>query len=303
MNSLLRATATLLVTALFSVAADREILLISGPPSHPPGQHEQNAGVLVLQKWLNGIKGLHASVSLNGAWPEDSAIEKANTIFIFCDGAEGHLAFQSDPRVAAINKAAARGTGLMFYHYATEPPANKGHEQMLSWIGGFFELNYSVNPIFDGNFQSLPNHPVTRGVKPFHIRDEWYFNIRFPERVRGLTPILVTTPPPEVISQRDGPRLGNADVRSKAGQSQTVVWAFERQDGGRSVGWTGGHFHSNLGDENFRKLALNAILWTAKMDIPPNGVDASVKETDLTENLDPKPARGRGGFPPSPPKQ
>ena len=39
----------------------------------------------------------------------------------------------------------------------------------------------------------------------------------------------------------------------------------------RSFGFTGGHFHRNWADEDFRKLVVNAILWSAKMDVPEKG--------------------------------
>jgi hypothetical protein len=86
-----------------------------------------------------------------------------------------------------------------------------------------------------------------------------------------------------------------------------VAWAGERQDGGRSVGFTGGHYHANLGDENFRKIVLNALLWIAKAKVPPNGVQVTVTPAELTENLDPKQSsvrpQGSGSHaqPPAPP--
>jgi hypothetical protein len=267
-------------------AADKQILLIAGKPSHGPGQHEQNAGVLLLAKWLNGTPGFHATTTLNGQWPVDAAFDKADAIFVFCDGSEEHLAFQDD-RAQTISKATARGAGLMFYHYATEPPANRGHEEVLKWLAGFFEVNYSVNPVFDARFNALPNHPVTQGVKPFHIRDEWYYNIRFRDNLRGVTAILITTPPADTV-KADGPRSGNPDVRSKIGQPQIVMWASERLDGGRSVGFTGGHYHSNLGEVNFRKLVLNSLVWIAKAEVPPNGIQVTVTPDELAQNLDPK---------------
>src|SRR5215475_4211314 len=95
--------------ALCACAADKQILLIAGKPSHPPGQHEHNAGVLLLAKWLNTVPGVHAIPSLNAAWPSDDAFDKADAIFIFADGGEGHPAFQ-DNRPATLNKAAKRGT-------------------------------------------------------------------------------------------------------------------------------------------------------------------------------------------------
>jgi hypothetical protein len=46
-----------------------------------------------------------------------------------------------------------------------------------------------------------------------------------------------------------------------------------------------------LGDENFRKLVLNALVWTAKMEVPAGGVTSQVTADELKQNLDPKPAR------------
>jgi hypothetical protein len=66
------------------------------------------------------------------------------------------------------------------------------------------------------------------------------------------------------------------------------MWVYERPEGGRGFGFTGGHSHKNWGNENFRKVVLNAILWIARADVPPNGVDVSLSEDDLKENLDVK---------------
>jgi len=72
------------------------------------------------------------------------------------------------------------------------------------------------------------------------------------------------------------------------GDPQTVAWAYERTGGGRGFGFTGTHFHLNWGNDNFRKVALNAILWLAKMEVPADGVASRVSAEDLAANLDPK---------------
>ena len=285
MKKALRIAAGVGLLAMAAAAADKQILMIAGKPSHGPAQHEHNAGVLLLAKWLNTVPGIHATTTLNGAWPAAEQFDKADAIFIFCDGEGGHVAFQDD-HPATISKAAARGAGLMFLHYATEPPAGRGKE-MLSWLGGYFEINYSVNPVWEANFTALPAHPITRGVKPFKIRDEWYYNIRFPQNTRGITGILIATPPADSVKE-DGPHSGNPDARSKIGQPEILSWATERADGGRSVGFTGCHYHNNLGNENFRKIILNSLVWIAKAEVPANGVEVTVGPADLTENLDPK---------------
>ena len=279
----------LVLTLSTAWAADKQILLIAGKPSHPAGEHEHNAGVRLLTKWLNTVSGIRATAIYNGVWPPAADFEKADAIFWFADGGERHVAFE-EGHPAAITKAAARGAGLMFMHYATEPPAERGHEEMLDWAGGYFEINYTINPIWEASFTTLPKHPIMRGVAPFRLRDEWYYNIRFRENRKGVTGLLVTIPPAGTIGP-DGIRSGNPDVRTKIGQPQTMSWAFVRPGGGRSVGFTGGHYHANLGDANFRKILLNALLWVAKAKVPENGVVVAVTPAELQENLDPKPAR------------
>jgi len=69
---------------------------------------------------------------------------------------------------------------------------------------------------------------------------------------------------------------------------ETMMWACERPDGGRGFGWTGGHHHKNWGNDNHRKVVLNAILWLAKVEVPPDGIKSSVTADDVSQNLDPK---------------
>jgi type 1 glutamine amidotransferase len=183
-----------------------------------------------------------------------------------------------------------KGVGLACIHYATEPTMPKGEKEFLEWIGGAFEINWSVNPTWDGDFKELPRHPITRGVKPFMIHDEWYFHLRFRDGMKEVTPILSSVPPESTMKRADGSHEGNPAVREavKRGEAQTVAWACERADGGRGFGFTGAHFHKNWGDDNFRRLVLNAILWTAKVEVPNNGVQSQVTDEKLKENLDPK---------------
>jgi hypothetical protein len=69
------------------------------------------------------------------------------------------------------------------------------------------------------------------------------------------------------------------------------MWALERADGGRGVGFTGGHFHDNWGNDEFRKVVLNALVWLAKMEVPASGIESSVTKEQLEMNLDPKPQK------------
>jgi type 1 glutamine amidotransferase len=268
--------------------ATKTILLIAGVPSHGPGAHEHNAGVLLLQKCLNQVPGISTRVVLNG-WPKEASVfENVDAIVIYCDGGVRHLALQ-DGNLNALGKVLERGAGLALLHYAVEPTLQNGQPEFLRWVGGAFEINWSVNPHWDADFKTLPDHPIARGVSPFKLRDEWYFNMRFVEGMKGITPILVAKPDATTTTRRDGPHSGNPHVRAAVarGDAQTVAWAYERTDGkGRGFGFTGGHFHKNWGNENFRRVALNAILWIARADVPATGVVSTITAADLEANLD-----------------
>ncbi len=288
--------ATLLAIAASPVSTQtpKQILLIGDRPSHGPLQHEHNSAAHLFQKWLSAVPGVKATAVFDG-WPADaSLIDKADAIFMFCTGGNRHYAFQDD-RAQSLRKAAERGAGLMFYHYCVEPGAEAGRKEMLDWIGGYFETHRSVNPIWEADFTALPQHAITRGVKPFKARDEWYFNMRFVEGMKGVTPILTAVPGADTLARPDGPHSGNPDVRAKAGQPQVVMWAYERPNRGRGIGFTGGHYHMNLEDPSYRTLVLNALLWVAKVEVPAGGVTVTLAPDELNERIDPKPQRGRRG--------
>jgi hypothetical protein len=278
------------LTAVAS-AADKKVLLIAGTVSHGPGAHEHNAGVLLLQKCLAGVPGLKTEVSLNG-WPKDpAALNGVDAVIMYCDGGVKHLAL-AENRLGVLSALARRGVGIGCVHYAVEPTKEKGQTEFLQWIGGAFEIDWSVNPHWDAHFKSLPTHPITRGVQPFTIRDEWYFNMRFVDGRKGVSPILVAVPDASTTSRPNGAHSGNPAVRASVakGEPQVVSWAYERPDGGRGFGFTGAHFHANWANNDFRRTVLNAILWLAKMEVPAGGVKSVVTESDLAANLDPKPA-------------
>lgn len=280
-------TATVLA-ALSASGADTKIVLIAGKPSHGPGEHEFRAGCLLLQKCLKGTPGLSIEVSDQG-WPGDnSQLDDAAAVVLYADGGGGHPFFQSD-HAEVIEKLARRGVGLGFLHYAVEVPKGSAGEKMQEWIGGYYEDHYSCNPMWTPDYQTFPNHPITRGVRPFALKDEWYFNMRWRPDTNGLTYLLVAKPSDAV---RAGPYVWPSGpyphIQAAKGREEAMMWAYERPDGGRGFGWTGGHHHANWGNESYRKIVLNAILWLAKADVPANGVEGPITAADLAQNLDPK---------------
>jgi putative membrane-bound dehydrogenase-like protein len=265
----------------------KSIVFIAGGPSHDYGSHEHYAGCRILaDAIMRTDSSIKCEVIRNG-WPaDDSVLDNADAIVIYSDGGGGHPSLAHLPR---LKKQMDRGAGFVCIHYAVEVPKDKGGPEFLEWLGGYFETNWSVNPHWDGKFESLPKHPITSGVKPFQTRDEWYFHMRFPEGMKGVTPILSAVPPATTMDRPDGAHSGNPAVRKAVarGELQHVAWATERPHGGRSFGFTGGHFHWNWGRTEPTKLVANAILWTAHAAIPETGANVGPKSVDeLKENQD-----------------
>lgn len=287
-----------IATTVFAADAPKNIVLIAGRPSHAPGEHEHNAGVLLFEKCLAGVPGVKVTHHLSGEWPAQDKLDGTAAVLIYSDGGGGHPALQEN-RLQQLDALIKKGVGFGVVHYACEPTKDKGQKEFLDWIGGCFEINWSVNPHWEAEFKELPNHPVTRGVRPFKMNDEWYFHMRFREGMKGVKGILTAVPPESTMSRPDGHHSGNPAVREavKKGEAQHMMWVCERSDGGRGFGFTGGHFHKNWGQDDFRKVVLNAILWIAKVEVPAGGVQSSVTEDDLKANLDVKPPRK-----PRPPK-
>eukprot|EP01012_Entosiphon_sulcatum_P066607 TRINITY_DN95935_c0_g1_i1.p1 TRINITY_DN95935_c0_g1~~TRINITY_DN95935_c0_g1_i1.p1 ORF type:complete len:314 (-),score=50.12 TRINITY_DN95935_c0_g1_i1:715-1656(-) len=279
-------------------AADRKLVMIAGPVSHPPLMHEFKAGSMLLQKRLDTVPGLKTVLITNG-WPtkmvdgkrvdDNSVFEGADAVFIYCDGGANHPAVQKD-RLAVLGALVKKGAGIGMAHYAVEVLVEKGGAEWKQWIGGHYENEFSCNPIWDADYKTLPVHPITRGVKPFKTNDEWYFNMRFREGKAGVKDILVATPSDAV---RDGPYVHPkgpyAHIQAAKGKPETMMWAVERPDGGRGFGFTGGHFHRNWQNEEQRRLILNAIVWLAKLEVPAGGIDsAPVSDEEVMQNLDVK---------------
>lgn len=264
----------------------KRIVFVAGSPSHGYGAHEHRAGMLLLARLLGeAYPGLRTVVAEKG-WPADeSVLEGADAIVINCDGGR-HVADKRWERVTAMAEA---GMGLALIHYAVEGPTEKAGEAIREWIGGNFERGMSVNPHWTPQFGSFPDHPAARGLTPFALNDEWYFNMKFQPARKGVTPILSAPAPLSVLLRKDDPHGGNPGARAavRGGDSFPVAWVYERPGGGRGFGFTGAHFHDNYADDNFRKAVLNGIAWTAGLDIPPAGVSSKrPTSAELAANQD-----------------
>ncbi len=274
------------------LAQKKNILMIAGTPSHGYGAHEHYAGSKIIEEAILGSTDT-VDVTVVKGWPTDPAlIEQADSIVIYCDGGKRHTAMDHRDELKA---KLAQGCGLVCIHYAVEMLPGDSGDDWVDMLGGHFEINWSVNPHWIGDFKELPEHPITRGVKAFKTDDEWYFHLRFSDKGK-VTPILAAVAPPETMARKDGAHSGNPAARKSVekGEKQVVAWAYDRPDGGRSFGFTGGHYHWNWANDDCLRLVANAIRWTAGDAIEASGSSLASEDVDverLLENQDyePKP--------------
>ena len=284
---------TLVFSAIFGAAstsaAERHVLFIAGPPSHGPGQHEHEAGSRVMAEHLES-SGLGITTEVVVGWPEDAAlVANADTLVIYSDGLKSHVA--AGKHEALLARVAA-GKGHVVIHFAVEPGEAELTKALQAAIGGHFEVDWSVNPIWELKEPILAEHPITRGVSPFEVRDEFYYHMRF--REEGVTPILQAHPPASSLGAEDGPRSGNPTLRAALAnrEPQTLAWATENPSGARGFGFTGGHFHALWLNDDYRKLVVNAIAWTAGVEVPEAGMPGGVAQDPVHPNIDVAIARG-----------
>ena len=279
--------AGLLSGATIEAADKSKVVFISGKPSHGRLAHEHRAGNILLANALNdsGLS-VQATVLEDIGYPkEGSVLDDADTIVIFCTGHGGHVL---NKKLKEFDALMNKGKGVVMIHWATEAVKGDPAEKFLEWMGGFCDLHWSVNPHWIPKFKPR-KHEIWNGVNAFSVNDEWYYHMRFVKNMKGVTPILTDVPPASTLKRSDGARSGNPTVRKAVanGKTQHVAWAYERSNGGRGFGFTGGHVHMNWQNDDNRKLMLNAILWTAKVTIPKIGVVSRTPTKDeMHENLD-----------------
>jgi type 1 glutamine amidotransferase len=249
-------------------ASVRHIVLIAGTKTHGPGEHEYAKSMKLLKVLLDrapNLDGISTAVYFDG-WPDDpKVLDTADAIVAFSDGMEQSPLFGADERVALLEKQMKRGCGFVTIHFTTYIKARYA-AQALEWGGGFFDYDgdlafRSAQKIAEADMDlASPAHAVSRGVEPFHLRDEFYYKIHFREHDARFSPILRT------------PGLAEDPA------ARTVAWAVQRQDGGRGFETTTGHFYENWRNDNYRKLLLNAIVWSAGAEVPRGGVESAFAE-------------------------
>lgn len=257
------------------VSADtKKLVLIAGPiTGHPKGAHEYEKAITLMRHLLEQSElseGLKIETHYHG-WPADpSTLDDADSIVLVSDGSdhrEDQHPLYVGKRLDLLRKQMDRGCGFVQLHWSTFNPSRL-HDEITEWVGGYFDYETGQTP--NKWFSAIQTweqevriasagHPVSRGVLPFNLKDEYYYNLKFRQNDPRLTPILEVDPP-------------------GVDRSHVVAWTVEREDGGRGFGFTGGHFHDSWWIPGFRKMLLNAVVWSTGHEVPEEGVDVPLPD-------------------------
>lgn len=225
--------------------ARRILLLGQGPDGHPAGTHEYRLGLEQLHGWLADTPGLEARLEMaDEPWTEGpELLAQADAVVLYLS--EGARWAQADPRrQEALSRLAARGGGLAALHWAMGTREAEPIQTFLPLFGGCHGGPDRRYAVLDTDVRVVDaDHPVTAGLAAFHVRDEFYFRLKFVGPAEGLQPLL--TVPVE-------------------GRDETVAWAWTRPDGGRSFGFSGLHFEECWRQPQYRQMVTQGARWIAE---------------------------------------
>jgi hypothetical protein len=236
------------------------LLLAQGPDGHPVSTHEYIAGQQILAKLLSNVPQLKITVvKADGDWPDGPAtLDKADHCVLFVS--EGAKWVNADPaRREAFRRLAARKGGLSVLHWGmgTRDAANiDPFVQLFGACHGGPDRKYKV---LETKCTPAADHPATKGIEPFQLKDEFYYALKRDPENKDLKPLLTA-------------RIDD--------QEEMVAWAWERKAGGRSFGFSGLHFHANWKNPAYQMLVGQSVLWTMQVT-PPADFPAKLTEADF----------------------
>ncbi len=262
------------------------VLIVVGPSNHPPGSHEVAAGGRLMKhciEHMENVPGVKADVVTE--WPKDQTLLDAVSTVVFI-GDTFPLARMPDTQanLASLGAMAGRGCGIACVHYATglraEDVGDDGAHPLLGWLGGYFATKCKHHQSIAKIYAAAATHPVSRGWKEFTLNDEPYISNYFGGEGNALLPGVTV--------------LATSMLPPDAPKSERVAWCVERADGGRGFGIVMPHFYRNWKNDDLRRFILNGIVWTAKCEVPAEGVktpapDLAAFAPASIEPLPPKP--------------
>jgi quercetin dioxygenase-like cupin family protein/type 1 glutamine amidotransferase len=257
--------------AAAAAPAGPTIVLIGGDKQgYPRTEHDYPDGILAIERLIKGspqFQALNPTVkSFPTGFPSDlSQIADADVVLLYfgMDYRTMSDVLDNEPRREAIARLMAKGAGLIALHQASTVPDRNSLVPMADWLGAVrFGMADRTTEIAQIRIAGAGKSPVANGLKPFEYLDEFYPTLTF-STTDKITPILTAK---VHIQTRD-----NKPVFEDPAADHVIAWTAERPNGGRSFGFTSGHYLLTFDQPEIRTMLLNAILWTAKRDVPAAG--------------------------------
>jgi quercetin dioxygenase-like cupin family protein/type 1 glutamine amidotransferase len=248
------------------------IALIGGDKQgYPRSEHDYPDGILAIERLIQGSPQLQALNPVIEAFPAGfpsdlSKIADADVVVLYF-GADYHPPRMTNPledpaRLAAMQRLMAKGVGLIALHQASTVADQTSPVPFADWLGGvrfgMADRTTEIAPIEIAR----ESNPTANGLKAFDYLDEFYPTITFSKTTK-VTPILIAR---VHIQTRN-----NKPVFDEPPADHVIAWTAERPNGGRSFAFTGAHYLATFDQPEIRTTLLNAILWTAKREVPIGG--------------------------------
>ena len=260
-------------------APSAAIVLSAGAvkPRDRLGHHDYLAGSALLADLLRQTPGVDAVLVPEG-WPEDERIlDTAGSLVCYSGGGGKQPFLGSAERIERIQRRVDRGMGLVMIHQAVSFPPELA-ARAARWLGGAHVRTRSGGGHWWTHHRDFPEHPATRGVRPWRIRDGWLNGVEFAADADGVVPLVWAGP------RHRGSRAGGA--------ADVVCWTWERPDGGRSFCFSGLDAHSTWSVPGVRQLVVNGILWSAGLPVPAAGAPCAADAAAIDHYRTPRRAGG-----------
>jgi len=263
---------TIGIAALATPAlAEPVIVLVGGMKAEmPDGEHDFPGTIIKIERLIKAspaFQRLGAKVRTYPiGFPKNlSEIDDASVVVLYLgpnhDGSPAQSPL-ADPAVRReMDKLMANGVGLVALHQSFTASGKNSVEPLAQWLGAIREPGSSSSTERAPVTVRTATHPVARGISRFDLLDEYYTAINF-GRAR-ITPVL--------SAQVHVPAGGTVARSKEQSRDQVIAWSLTREGGGRSFGFSVGHYLSFLDQASPRIAVLNGILWAAKQEVPSEG--------------------------------
>lgn len=248
---------SLLTFSTSTAEAKRILLLWQSPDGHPVNTHEYETGIKIIANWFQKNTEHQVVVSKADEPWEDGPqlLDQADSVVMYL--AQGAQWIRKQPeRLKAFQEYVAQGGGLCGLHWAIGSKRDEDIPDFVKLLGAIHGGRDRKYKFLKTEFRPAANsHPIRHGLKPMTVEDEFYYQLK---TVKSPNPVV-----PIMESLIDG-------------EWYMTSWAWERPDGGRSFAFSGLHYHVNWGEENYRRLVFQGILWTLKEEIPETGLTVDI---------------------------